>query len=118
MVYSLPENLKQFEEIREHQELLKDLKHSRTLPILCPVSVPTLNLNDYWLWDLPVVTILPPKIILPSPSPLLKESEYFSFYTDKVNENTCESSPVEVMWSHPVALGSFSQELFSFHPIY
>ena len=118
MVYSLPEYLKQIEEIREHQDMLKDLKYSRTLPILPPVSVPTLNFNDYWLWNLSVVTVLPPKLILPSPSPLLEEREYFSFYPERLNENTCESTPVEVMWSQQMALGSFSQELINLYPMY
>jgi len=46
-MYSLPEYLKQAEEIKEHQHMLKDLKTSRTLPIFQPVTVATLNLNDY-----------------------------------------------------------------------
>ena len=47
--YSLPEFLKQVEEIKEHQHLLKDLKNSRTLPILCPTSVVSYDLNHYCL---------------------------------------------------------------------
>ena len=118
MVYSLPKYFKQIEEIREHHDMLKDLKYSRTLPILPSVSISTLNFNDYWFWNLSVVSVLQPKLILPSPSPLHEERELFSFQPEKVNENTCESTPVGVMWSQPMTLGSFSQELNVLYPIY
>jgi hypothetical protein len=47
MDYSLPEYLQQIEELKEHQSMLKDLKNSRTLPILSHTSINSINLNDY-----------------------------------------------------------------------
>ena len=107
-MYSLPDYLKQVEEIKEHQHMLKDLKNSRTLPILQPVTVASLDLNNYCLCNLSVVTMQNPKIILPSPTPLLKESEVF-YTLDTPFEKTNESTPAIV--GNVMTPGSFSSEL-------
>lgn len=73
--------------------MLKDLKNSRTLPILQPVTVASLDLNNYCMCNLSVVTINQPKIILPSPTPLLKESEVF-YSLDTPFEKTSEMTPM------------------------
>lgn len=111
--YSLPEYLKQIEELKEHQHMLKDLKNSRTLPILQPMTVASFDLNNYCLWNLSAVTIQQPKIILPSPSPLLKESEVF--YSNEHNfELTNESTPMEVNFGQKMASsGSFSNAYYA-----
>lgn len=56
-----------------------------------------------------VVTIQPPKIILPSPTPLLKESEVF-YQPEKLSEFTSESTPVQVIGAAQLAPGSFGSE--------
>ena len=76
--------------------MLKDLKNSRTLPILSPASVMSFDLSHYCLCNLSVVTLQPPKIILPSPTPLLKECEVF-VQSEKPYEKTNESTPVEAL---------------------
>lgn len=114
--YSLPEFLKQVEEIKEHQHLLKDLKNSRTLPILqlSATSVVTYDLSHYCLCNMSVVTIQPPKIILPSPTPLIKEAEVF-YQPEKLNEITSESTPVQIFGAAQLAPGSFSSECFTLY---
>ena len=89
--------------------MLKDLKNSRTLPILSPAAVASFDLNDYCLCNLSVVTIQPPKIILPSPSPLLKECEVF-VQSDIINDKTHESTPAGAVCTRPAPLGTFSSE--------
>ena len=61
-----------------------------------------------------IVTIQPPKIILPSPSPLLKEQEVFPLSDRIVDEGTNESTPVQVMRTE-MAPGTFSSEYFKFY---
>jgi hypothetical protein len=89
--------------------MLKDLKNSRTLPILQPMTVASLDLNNYCLCNLSVVTIQQPKIILPSPTPLLKESEVF-YNLEAPFEKTNESTPVTIGVKSVMAPGSFSSE--------
>ena len=95
-ISSLPEYLKQVEEIKEHQSMLKDLKNSRTLPILQPITVTSLDLNNYCLCNLSVVTIQTPRIVLPSPTPLLKEREVFVQQERQFEIKTNESTPIEL----------------------
>lgn len=59
-----------------------------------------------------MMTIQAPKIILPSPSPLLKESEVF-MQPERVNERTCESTLIEVVGVSPLGSGSFGNYSFS-----
>ena len=66
--------LKQHEEAKEHQGMLKDLKTSRTLPIHSASQGMSLNLNDYCLCDLSYAAMQSPVIILPTPSPIFEES--------------------------------------------
>ena len=63
-----------------------------------------------------IVTIQPPKITLPSPSPLLKEQEVFHA-SEKLNENTSESTPAKVV-RNGVAAGTFSSEYFRVYAAY
>ena len=112
LLYSLPEFLKQVEEIKEHQHLLKDLKNSRTLPILSANVVSSFDLGDYCLCNLSAVTLQPPKIILPSPSPLLKECEMFA-QPEKGSETTVESTLIEVVGFSPMSTGSYLSKNFA-----
>ena len=89
--------------------MLKDLKNSRTLPILQPVTVASLDLNNYCLCNLSVVTLQQPKIILPSPTPLLKESEVF-YNLDAPFEKTSESTPMTTGVNQVMAPGSLSSD--------
>lgn len=113
-VSSLPDYFKQINEIKEHQNLMKDLKNSRTLPILSSESLVSFDLSNYWLCNMSIVTFQPPKIILPSPSPLLKEQEVFPLSDWIINEGTNESTPMQVMRTE-IAPGTFSSEYFKFY---
>lgn len=93
----------------QHQHMLKDLKNSRTLPILQNERVVTFNLNDYCLCDLAVVTSQLPKIILPSPTPYLKESEVFH-NIQGLNELTYEWTPTQLHMGSVMDMGSFAGE--------
>lgn len=92
--------------------MLKDLKNSRTLPILSAESLSPFNLSNYCFCNLSVVTLQEPKIILPSPSPLLKESEVFA-QPEKGSEPTCESNLIEVVGFSPMGAGSLSSYSFT-----
>ena len=94
--------------------MLKDLKNSRTLPILSPTSVASYNLNDYCLCDLSVVTFKQPKIILPSPTPLIKECEVF-VQPEFINDKTHESTPEGMVCQGVAPLGTFSSEYFTLY---
>ncbi|CAI2366260.1 unnamed protein product [Moneuplotes crassus] len=113
----LPEYLKQVEEKKEHQHLLKDLKNSRTLPILPPDSISSINLTNYCLCDFQLPAKQTPSstlnlITLPSPSPLLCESQYF-FPAYWQEEQNCESTIIEVIGMSPLGFGSSGRYFLS-----
>lgn len=95
--------------------MLKDLKNSRTLPILQAYSVASIDLDNYCWCNTSVVTLQQPKIILPSPSPLLKESQVF-YNIEGQYERTNDGTPATSGDDQMAPIGSFTSECSRFVP--